>query len=175
MKIIVCALALAGSVSSAAASCLDFDGTPAGTTAGVGPLLALPDGNVSLRRFFWLGGGSTVGGVATVVASNFAAGSLPHELNLNNINLRVDVITAAATTTAAFNYAEFGGNVNLRVNGVLANVNDFSAVPAFLGGAAVVVTRIDVFGFHFGTVTITGNLTDFSLGGQELHIDDLCW
>jgi|JI10StandDraft_1071094.scaffolds.fasta_scaffold53811_4 hypothetical protein len=175
MKILFCALALAASASSAAASCLDFDSTPAGTAQGVGPVVALPDGNVSLRRFFWLGGGSTVAGVATVVASNWAAGSAPHELNLNNINLRVDVITAAATTTATFNYADFGGNVNLRVNGVLANVNDLSGVPAFLGGAAVAVTRINMFGYHFGTVMITGALTDFAVGGQEFYVDDVCW
>lgn len=174
MKTLLCVLALSASAaSSAAASCLDFEGPAPGTSAGVGPLLSLPDGDVFLRRFFWLPVGSTVLGVATVVASNHAAGSVSQELQLNNINLRVVPLKAA--NIATFNYADFGGNVNLWCNGVLSNTNDLSAAPAVLGGCSVAVTRINMFGFHFGTVTLTGNITEFGLGGQEFFADDVCW
>jgi len=166
-------LLTAACAAPAAASCLKMEGPAPGTTAGVGPLVALPDGNVNLVPFQWSSGIWTAAGVATIVVSNWAAGSPVQEMNLNNISLQV--LPAPAVATATFNYADFGGNVNLRVNGALANVADLSAVPAVLGGVGVVVTRINLFGYHFGTVTLNGVINGFTVGGQEFFVDDVCW
>jgi len=164
-------LALSALTTQAGAVCLRMEAPPPGTTAGVGPLLALPEGNVSLRPFlhtFW-----DAGGTSTIVVSNFAGGSPVQENNLNNITLVV--VPTAGANVATFAYADFGGNVNLRVNGALANLPDLSAAPAVLGGVNVTVTRINLLGFHFGTVTLNGNINMFGVGGQELFVDDVCW
>lgn len=161
----------------AAASCLRMEGPPPGSAAGVGPLLVLADGNVGLRPFQWSSGVWTAAGISTIVVSNYAAGSPVQENNLNNINLNVRPIPAVAT--AKFRYADFGGNVNLRVNGVQSNTADLSGSPAMLGGVNVTVTRINLFGYHFGAVTLTAPagaaINQFAVGGQEFFVDDVCW
>lgn len=178
MRLIALAFALSAATALATpayASCLEMEGPPPGTTAGVGPLVTLPDGIVSLRPF--LSSIGFVSNIATIVVSNFAAGSPVQEMNLNNINLRVR--PTPPVTTAKFAYADFGGTVNLGVNGVLVPAADMSAMPSPIGGITVAVTRTNMFGFHFGTVTLTGSaanpITDFAAGGQEFLIDSVCW
>ncbi len=157
----------------ASATCLHMESPPVGTAYGVGAVLPIPGANVRFRPFQWAGGLWTAAGTATIVASNHANGSPVQEMNLNNINLSVAPKKGANQVT--FNYADFGGNVNLAVNGVLVNRADLSFVPAVIGGANVTVTRVGMFGFHFGTVTMTGNIMQFALGGQEFFADDVCW
>jgi hypothetical protein len=157
----------------AAATCLDMEGPPAGASAGVGALVARPDGNVSLRQFQGSTGVWTAGGTATWVLSNYANGSPVQELNLNNINLHV--VPNPMVGSATFAYADWGGNVNLRVNTCFANLADLSGAPAFMCGVNVVVTRINLFGYHFGTVTLNGPVNRFAVGGQEFFVDDVCW
>ena len=166
-------LAIAAFATPANAFCVNMERPPVGTTAGVGPLFTVPAGSVSLRPFKWLGGGWTAGGAATIVASNHANGSPTQEDNLNNITFSVVPTNGANIVT--FNYADFGGNVNLWANGVLANLNDLSAAPPMLGGLTVTVSRVDLFGWHFGTVTMTGNILQAGVGGQEFFLDDFCW
>ncbi len=159
----------------AAASCLNMESPAPGTARPVGPLLTLSDGNVSLRPFL-NASGWTASGRGTFVASNHANGSPVQELNLNNINL--SVVPAPEVKRAKFVYADFGGNVNLIVNGVLANVADLSMAPAVVGGVNVTVSRINMFGFHFGQVTLnaaTAPIHAFTVGGQEFFVDDVCW
>lgn len=175
MRLLSLALALfataAVGTTAAHASCLDMEGPPAGTTAGVGPLLTLPDGQVSLRAFL-----SAIGfipGTGTIVASNHANGTPVQELNLNNVNIAVQ--PTPAVNSADFAYADFGGDVNLAVNGVLLRRADLSFMPAVIGGVNVAVTRVNLFGFHFGTVTLTGTINQFAVGGQEFFVDDVCW
>jgi len=169
-------LTLCATATPAAASCLRMEGPPPGFAAGVGPLLVRPDGNVSLRPFL-NGGGWTAGGTATIVATNFAAGSPVQEMNLNNINLHV--VPNPAVGSVTFAYADFGGNVNLAVNGVLVSLGELMASPGMLGGVNVAVTKIVAFGYHYGVVTLTGGggvaINAFAVGGQEFYVDDVCW
>lgn len=178
MRLLALALALVTSLAlatTAHASCLDMEGPPPGTTAGVGPLLTLPDGQVSLRPF--LSAIGFIAGMGTIVVSNHANGTPVQEMNLNNINLVVQ--PNPPVTVADFVYADFGGDVNLGINGALVRRPDLSAMPAAIAGVNVAVTRINLFGFHFGTVTLTGTATNpiksFGVGGQEFFVDDVCW
>ncbi len=175
------ALSLAAFAAPAAASCLNFEPLPAGTSSGVGPLLSLPDGNVRLVPFQTGAGTIVTTGAGTIVASNNAGGSPTQELRHNNINIQVNPIPDVL-------YADFGNNVNLRVNGAFANLNDLSDVGSLvgpgtfvgtLGGVTVTVTRTTMLGFHFGAVSLDANegrvIEVFAVGGQEFFTDDICW
>ena len=67
-------------------------------------------------------------------------------------------------------FGEYGGNVNLSVNGVLENEFDFDLMPGTIGGVYVDVMDL---GGGLGAITLTGDITQFSIGGQELWIDDV--
>ncbi len=171
-------LAITAIITPVAAACLHMERPAPGTTAGVGPLPPHPAGNVSLRGFRWLPSGGTMAGFSTIVVSNYTAGSPVQEMNLNNISLAV--APTVGTMVASFAYADFGGNVNLWVNGVLSNTADLSGAPASMAGVNVNITRIAMFGYHFGTVTLDGTATNtvlssFGVGGQEFFVDEVCW
>lgn len=180
------ALSLGAFAAPAAASCLEFTALTPGTSAGVGPLLTLPDGNVRLEPFTTGGGSVVTTGTATVVNSNWAAGSPPNELQLTNINLVVNPIPDVVE--AKFRYADWGGNVNFGVNGVVANVADLSDLGTLvspgvyqgtLAGIDLEITRTNMAGFHFGIVYMTAPIgmliQNFGVGGQEFFVDDICW
>ncbi|REK19030.1 MAG: PEP-CTERM sorting domain-containing protein [Planctomycetota bacterium] len=122
---------------------------------------------VQLSEFFFLPAGSTTSGAAIVFDSVANAGSSPggsgNYLWPSNVNLNFDF--GGPVTTVSFLYGEFGGNLNLRVNGDLANVNTFAALPAMLGGATV---QLDP-----GRVTLVGTINSFAVGGQEFSMDEL--
>ncbi|WP_436935781.1 LamG-like jellyroll fold domain-containing protein [Halovenus marina] len=88
--------------------------------------------------------------------------------------------TEAVVKRIAFDYYQSGGNLNLEVNGDrVYDINSFTQAPPdgvdgmTLGGASVTVTdRSSAFGER-GTVEITGDITSFSVGGQEMPIDNI--
>lgn len=169
-----------------AVTCIGFDGLTAGTTAGVGPLMSTPGGILSLQNFQDASGTWSSAGLATIVVSNFAAGSPSQEVHLDGINLAANA--SPVSMAAKFHYADFGGNVNLGINGVLANVDDFSDIgvltvfgyfQGMVGDVTVTVTRTDVMGFHFGTVKLEAlagtPISIWGAGGEDLIIDHFCW
>jgi hypothetical protein len=157
----------------------NFTSLAAGTTYHFGDIVPTANATVEVLKFQWSDGTWTAGGVAEVVTTQYANGSAPHELNLNNINVRV--IPNIPATYASFKYGYLGGNVNLGVNGILSNVSDpMQWNGIVLGGATVTVTITQgsqAAGQYSGVVTITplvGNtLERFGTGGQEYFIDDV--
>jgi hypothetical protein len=155
----------------------NFSSLVAGTTYHFGDIVPTLNATIEVLKFQWIDGTWFAGGEAKVVTSSYANGSAPHELNLNNINVRV--IPNIPATSASFKFGWLGGNVNLGVNGILSNViepNLWNGIV--LGGATVTVTINQVFASGYnGTVTITplaGNsLERFGTGGQEYFIDDV--
>ncbi len=70
-------------------------------------------------------------------------------------------------------FGEYGGNLNLEVNGDFANLEDFADIDgATIGGTTVAVTN----GHEpdQGTITLSGTVESFAVGGQELWIDESC-
>lgn len=138
----------------------------------------LTDGDIysELTGFQWDNGIWTNGGIATVVNTNMARGS-GQEVNLNNINQRF-IFNGVHPNVATFKYADWGGNVNLGINGVLRNVGDFSSLNgSIVAGVQIIVTRTNVAGGHYGTVVLIGVTNDidrFAFGGQEFWADDVC-
>ena len=170
------AAALMASPASAQ-TCYDFESLATGTTYVVGDVINTPTSVEVLNQFQWANGVWTSGGQATIVASNNAAGSVSHELNLNNINVHVFPFTPAAEVR--FRYADLGGNVNLAVNGAFVNVGNLSALNgATLGGCQITVIAVAGPSGEIGRVVITpvaaAAVTTVGVGGQEFYLDDFC-
>jgi len=81
----------------------------------------------------------------------------------------------------AFDYGDFGGNLNLEVNGDrVFDIGSFAQSPpngvdgSTIGGASVSVQTTSGTSGEVGHVEITGtDISSFSVGGQELFIDNV--
>ena len=121
------------------------------------------------EEFFWLPSGSTVDGFAIVQADGDAGGS-GKELYLNNINLSFD-FGFAPFEGVSLQYGDDGGNINLEINGVQHVENSFPSLDGMnIGG--VIVTVVEDAGGK-GAIFATGPVNSFSIGGQELAIDNV--
>ncbi len=90
------------------------------------------------------------------------------ELNINNVNDRIDF--GVALDFFILNYGEYGGNVNLRINGECRNVDDFPDLDNETVGGVLVLTVDHDF---CGTLYAVGLIEEFGIGGQELYIDNV--
>jgi hypothetical protein len=69
-------------------------------------------------------------------------------------------------------FGEYGGNVNLTINGNLRNVADLQELDGTsVGGVHVEVTDL---GASRGLLALTGPIQGVAIGGQELWIDHVC-
>jgi plastocyanin len=152
--------------------CLPFDKlSPPGPSYAVGDSFTEEAVTLNAKPFQWSDGTDFSGGKATQVSSNLAHGSLSKEMQLNNITLAAD-FSSATVQTLTVAYGEYGGNVNLWLNGSLANTNDFGDLDGTaLGGVAIKVIPTTP---EYGEIQLTGIISQFGIGGQELFIDDLC-
>lgn len=156
-------------VKNAEAVVLDFEDLTLGETIGVGESFNTSYGvQITGEEFFWLPSGSTVDGFARVDNSG-SAGGTGQELEINNINLDFD-FGYCPIYGLSLQYGEYGGNINIEINGAFANVDGFSNIPANLGGTTVCVLDTGTIGALF---VVDGPITSFKLGGQELWIDNL--
>ncbi len=95
-----------------------------------------------------------------------------HIFQLNNVGAIFDF---TGPGDASFQYAHFGGKVNLELNsgGVLI-ANSFAELAGNVApGLNVSVTAVNIPGGQKGTVTITGNVERLRIGGQEMYIDEV--
>ena len=150
------------------ASVITFEDLTLTDTYDVGDTFTSGGVQITGEEFFLLPSGSTVTGFATVQATGDAGGS-GKEIRLDNINLSFD-FGVAPFQGVSLQYGEYGGNVNLEINGVLQNVENFSLLDGLnMGG--VIVTVVDA-GTQ-GAIFATGPVNSFSIGGQELAIDNV--
>ena len=147
----------------------DFDDLILGTIYLVGQPIDTHGLRFIGSPFQWSNGVWTSGGRATVVALGRAGGS-GKEIAVNNINLELDIGPPLAGLSLLF--GEYGGNLNLRINGDFRNFNNFADINgATIGG--VRVTVVNGFGNDKGILRLEGMVDEFSVGGQELFVDDL--
>lgn len=169
-SIIVAALATVFSTVGATAANLDLEDLTVGTQYNVGDTLTTGGVLVTAEDFTFAGGVTFNLGFAEV-QDNIASlsGGTDNELEVNNILLDFAI---APTTSLSLNFGEFGGNLNLRINGAFTNFENFSSLNgASLGGVGIAVTN--GFGDDRGVLSLSGSITDFAIGGQELWIDNV--
>ena len=123
------------------------------------------------RAFQWDTGGWTTDGWAEVVNYGLACGSR-QEMWINNVNLEIDLVVQA--DHLELDYGEYGGNLNIEINGVFVNFQDMQDINGAMFGAAL-VTTIDygVPGQSCGKLIVDGPIDSFSIGGQEFVIDNV--
>lgn len=167
---LVCGLSLLALPVMASANIVTFDtaASPLGTVYGSpthvdGQLLFTEDG-INVRAGVFTAGTFNTLNTATIdpAGSPFATRSA----GLNNIRFRFQFSSLPFDVTeASFDYQDFGGTSNVGVNGVVVEINDFSALPASIAGVNLTVTAT--------TVTFTGAINGIIVGGQELWIDNI--
>ena len=167
---------ICSNVSAVSTTCMDFDSYPLGTQYVVGDNQSYGTIYGEFTPFQWSNGSWTSGGVATIENGGQARGS-GNEINLNNINIRF-MFGTTQPVVATFKYADWGGNINLGINGTLSNRNNLSDLNgSIINGVLILVTRTNVFGGHYGTVALIGltsSIDRFAVGGQEFWVDDIC-
>lgn len=150
------------------AQILTFENLALGTRFQVGDSLPLTGVIATAQRFTWSNGETTDGGFAQVEAGGRAGGT-GQELELNNINLNLAFATSQPQVTIQF--GEYGGNINLTLNGELRNTGNFAALSGeTIGGVTVTVDQSDG---PIGRLICTGEINQLAIGGQELWIDTI--
>ncbi|MCA9167345.1 MAG: hypothetical protein KDB23_06735, partial [Planctomycetales bacterium] len=160
--------------AEAADTCIDFEDMPPAGSYVVGDTFVADNTGLQAKftgeAFTWSSGGMTVGGAATVSHANLAADA-GQEIGVNNILLNVDF--GGAIPGVRLKFGEYGGNLNLEINGTLLNFEDFHSIDgAVVGGVNVSV--VNGFGNDAGELTLVGTINSLKIGGQELWIDHIC-
>jgi uncharacterized repeat protein (TIGR02543 family) len=151
--------------------CVDFEDPPLGTEYHVGDTFTDSGAVIDVERFQWDSGQWCNGscGYASVANDGDAGGS-GQEMWINNVNLRFDF--GSPCESLSLLYGEYGGNLNIEINGDFRNFEDFADIDGLtIGGVTVVV---DDLGDYKGRLTLSGVINSFAIGGQELCIDDVC-
>jgi hypothetical protein len=152
-------------------SCAEFESLALGTEYFVGDMFS--DGGVdfTVAEFTWGNGTPTASGFTKVDDQGLAGGS-GQDMQVNNVNLIMDFGGPVDGLTIRF--GEYGGNLNININGDFHNFNLMSDLNGLspIGGVDVVVSG--GAGNDTGLLELTGNIIFFSLGGQELWIDEVC-
>ncbi len=158
------------STSGYGPDCIEFEEPPLGTTYAVGASFADSGATVAVEPFQWSNGTWTSGGHARI-ENGGQAGGTGQEIWANNVNLRF--VFPVRPNVVFVRFGAYGGNLNLEINGDLKNFDNFASIDtSTIGGVAVAV--VNGFGDGMGTLTLTGEIDSFAIGGQELAIDHVC-
>ena len=151
-------------------SCIEFTSLTVGTSYTVGNSFADANVDMTAADFQWGNGQWTNSGHALIDNKGLAGGTA-QELNLNNVNLRFGFNSQRESLSLMF--GEYGGNLNIDINGDFQNFADFADIDGTMIGR-VTVSATNGLGNDQGTLELTGPINSFAIGGQELWIDDVC-
>ncbi len=155
--------------------CMTFEtptlGTDYGATAGQSPGdLALVENGIQMTvENFRRPDGSVTFNFARVEASIPAFGVDAQYLGVNNVNLEFDFTGLGFTPSlVTFLFRDQGGFENLSINGdpTPVYVGELTAAPTPLGGIT--------FAAAPPAATLTGNVANLRVGGQEFSLDQVC-
>jgi hypothetical protein len=147
----------------------DFDDIPLGATYNLGNTFITSGIPIRLERFQWSNGTWTDTGFTRVVAQGRAGGAWK-ELAVNNVNLAFGI--DVPVTGLSLLFGEYGGNLNIRINGDFRNFINFTDIDG-LNIGNVHASVVNSLGADTGILRLIGQIHDFAVGGQELFIDGL--
>jgi hypothetical protein len=157
-----------------ALECVDFEDPTLGSVYHLFDTFADSGADVTGRHFEWYPSGWTSGGYAEIVLPDWCdAGGSGQDLLINNINMEFD-FPAAISKGLKILFAEHGGNVNLGVNGIQKNVENFVDLVGLVAGVNVTCTGPGCTGGGQGELKLEGAINEFYIGGQEFCIDNVC-
>jgi hypothetical protein len=159
--------------------CIDFENPPMGQVYRVGDTFIDSGVAITVLPFQWGNGTWTNNGFAKVENGGRAGGS-GQDIHLNNVNLGFKISAPFKKLTMLF--GEYGGNLNIDVNGDFKNFQNFANLNTTLvGGANAAV--VNGLGNDMGTLDMSGTMNQFDfqektfafiVGGQELWVDHVC-
>lgn len=163
--------------------CVHFENPRLGTKYKVRDKFKDSCAKITVQAFQWSNSKWTNNGFAKVGNAGRAGGS-NQEIEINNINLAFDFNTSCKSLS--FLFGEYGGNLNIGINGDFRNFENFADINGTtIGGVNVSV--VNGFGNDKGVLKLSGKIikSKFTLGkkdvwasiiigGQELWIDDVC-
>jgi len=131
---------------------------------------------ITAQEFRLSDGTSTDEGFARVIDPGLAGGS-GQEISMGGagINLSFD-FGGPAAPELSLRFNERGGELNIEINGRFRNFRSrgFSEINGqTIGDVAVSVVAAADNGATLGTLTLSGTIASFAIGGQELFIDDV--
>lgn len=164
--------------------CIDFEDPPLGKVYKVGDMFTDSGANIGVWPFQWGNSVWTVGGFAKVGNAGLAGGT-GQEMEVNNVNLGFDF--SGPITGLTLRFGEYGGNLNIGINGDFQNFQNFDDINgATIGGVSVSV--MNGLGNDKGILKLSGKISKSKfkleekevsafiiIGGQELWIDDVCF
>jgi uncharacterized repeat protein (TIGR01451 family) len=151
------------------AATIDFEDLPLGDEYEVGDTFTTSGIPVNVEPFQWSNGIWTSNGYTKVVNGGHAGGA-GNEMVVNNVNLDFGFGTPIESFSLLF--GEYGGNLNIEVNGDLRNFENLDGIDGLtIGGVGVSV--IGGSGGDKGHLILTGAIEQFAIGGQEFYIDDV--
>jgi hypothetical protein len=119
----------------------------------------------------WPGGAFFFGGRVRVENGGRACG-LDHELHTDNAVTKIFPSTGAMADPY-FRFGEYGGNINVEVNGDFRNVNNMMDLNGLIIGGVQFNVLSGGFGNDCGEVQMNGVVKRMALGGQEFWYDCL--
>ena len=170
---------LLGPELACCSGCVELHDLVFGTTYVVGDNFTIANatggfGFDVLASDFIFSSGTSFSGGSAEVENGGLAGYYGNELEVNNINLQFTP-TGAPPMGVSVLFGEYGGNINLSVNGIAANVSNFIDLDGITLGGAIVSVPTGGLGNDTGELLIYGtSITQFTIGGQELWIDHIC-
>jgi len=158
-------------VHSASAAVLDFEDLVLGTEYHVGDTFTTAGVPITGEAFWPSVGDPVAGGFARVVDDGMADGA-GNELAVNNINLSFDF--GGPIAGLSLQYGEYGGNLNININGDFVNFGNFTDIDnTTIGGTAIFTQDSGAAGNSSGALFVIGTIDSFAIGGQELWIDNM--
>jgi|GEM_PF-974786 len=157
-------------------SCVDFEQQKLGTNFKVGDQFSDAGVPIAVQTFFF-GNGNPFGGGFTSIENGGLAGGIGQDVQVNNVNLNFGFPYPLEGINLS--YGEYGGNLNLAVNGDFLNVGSIGALAGTTpSGVAITVTPdidpLSQLPLDTGALRLSGQIDSFALGGQELWLDDVC-
>ncbi len=157
-------------------NCIDFKYLALGAMFGDGvnpigaEIFTENDIPVFVEYFEWIGGGTF--GNCWVIDGDDTYGT-GYAMWTSNINLRFDLSeTYPASTQITFDFADYGGNENIGVNGHPLFVGELSAA-VLPPGFYINITNMGSYE-QATVVNDDGIITELVIGGQEFTIDNIC-
>ncbi|MDG2200537.1 MAG: dockerin type I domain-containing protein [Phycisphaerales bacterium] len=123
--------------------------------------------------FQWWGGTWTYGGLMKVDTTGLACAT-GNELWVNNCTVVHDFAASTGPMdNVSIQFGEYGGNVNVEINGDFRNAHNFIDLDGSVIGGVLVSIPYGGLGNDCGTMVLTGTVSTLGIGGQELWLDCL--
>lgn len=178
VSLVGAALVTAAVAGAAVVALIDFEGFAYGTsfgstatTAAGSQIFVVNDVQVSIHPFSPIGGAATTYGDAIIQPATSGKA-----MRLNNVNLRFDVAQQDYRVVTV-EFFENGGGLNIAVNGGAIQRWKIATPPAAVAaGVRMFVARTSLpapSGASTGTILLLGDVRNFTIGGQELVIDNI--